>query len=263
MRRDPFLHLYELGDLDDFFFPHTEWYGLEFQGVLRATALLYLGNNPPTLILLGREEEPELHTLAEALALRLPARFYAHLSPGLGEVLRRRHRAEPRGSHLRMALTDPGAAERVDSSDVVRLAPSDAEELLDLYRDSYPGNWFDPRMLETGFYLGVREARRLVAVAGVHVYSKRHAVAALGNITTHPDFRGRGLALRTTARLCLDLRPTARHVGLNVKEDNAAAIACYERLGFERIARYEEWLFMATEEPPNSAAQSFRDGARE
>jgi len=31
------------------------------------------------------------------------------------------------------------------------------------------------------------------------------------------------------------------HVGLNVKADNASAIASYVRLGFERIAAYEEF----------------------
>jgi hypothetical protein len=28
LRRDPAMHLYELGDLDDFFWPRTRWYGL-------------------------------------------------------------------------------------------------------------------------------------------------------------------------------------------------------------------------------------------
>jgi len=29
LRQDPFLHLYELGDLDDFFWHHTTWYALK------------------------------------------------------------------------------------------------------------------------------------------------------------------------------------------------------------------------------------------
>jgi len=32
-----------------------------------------------------------------------------------------------------------------------------------------------------------------------------------------------------------------KHIGLNVKADNASAIASYEKLGFERIATYEEF----------------------
>ena len=29
LRRNPLLHIYPLGDLDDFFWPHTTWYGLQ------------------------------------------------------------------------------------------------------------------------------------------------------------------------------------------------------------------------------------------
>ena len=114
-------------------------------------------------------------------------------------------------------------------------------ELEALYNVSYPGNWFDPRMLETGCYYGIRNGRSLVCVAGIHVYSPRYRVAVLGNVTTHPDFRGRGLGTAACAILCKELLREVDHVGLNVKADNSSAIACYERLGFERIATYEEY----------------------
>jgi predicted GNAT family acetyltransferase len=78
-----------------------------------------------------------------------------------------------------------------------------------------------------------------VSVAGVHVYSRQHKVAALGNITTRPDARGKGLATTVTARLCQELlRAGIECVGLNVKADNQSAITCYEKLGFERVADY-------------------------
>ena len=37
-----------------------------------------------------------------------------------------------------------------------------------------------------------------------------------------------------------ELQRTVDHIGLNVKADNAAAVACYRRLGFRPVAEYEE-----------------------
>jgi ribosomal protein S18 acetylase RimI-like enzyme len=42
--------------------------------------------------------------------------------------------------------------------------------------------------------------------------------------------------------LCQELlRAGIEHVGLNVKADNRSAIACYENLGFQRVADYGEY----------------------
>ena len=56
LRRNPFLHLYSLGDLDDFFWPYTTWYALKDQQQITQLALLYTGTSLPTL--LGLTEEP-------------------------------------------------------------------------------------------------------------------------------------------------------------------------------------------------------------
>jgi ribosomal protein S18 acetylase RimI-like enzyme len=124
----------------------------------------------------------------------------------------------------------------------VALSAADTEDLLALYAASYPGNWLVPRMLETGYYFGIRRGRALVSIAGVHVFSPHYKAAALGNITTRPDARGQGLATTATARLCQELLHTGiEYVGLNVKADNHGAIACYEKLGFERVTEYGEY----------------------
>ena len=79
-----------------------------------------------------------------------------------------------------------------------------------------------------------------------HVYK----VAALGNIATRPDCRGRGLATIVTARLCQELlRAGMECIGLNVRSDNRSAVACYERLGFERVADYGEYTLEASPLP--------------
>ena len=92
------------------------------------------------------------------------------------------------------------------TTDVIQLSTKDLDDILKLYEISYPDNWFDPRMLETNQYYAIRnENNMLISTAGIHVYSSKYKVAALGNITTHPDFRGKGLAKITSAKLCKSL----------------------------------------------------------
>lgn len=248
LRRDIFLHLYEIGDLDDFFWPHTTWFGLRAhgdRGDLAAVALLYHATDLPVLLALSAPPLADLAELLAAIRPELPPRFYSHLSGDLSRALVPAYRAEPHGTHWKMALRDPARALAVNSAAAVQLTPADRPALEALYRASYPGNWFDARMLETGQYFGIREGSDLVSVAGVHVYSARHRVAALGNVTTRPGRRGRGLARVASARLISSLLATTDHIGLNVAAGNAAAIACYERLGFAPIGSYEEALFTA------------------
>ncbi|WP_196279946.1 GNAT family N-acetyltransferase [Catellatospora paridis] len=233
---DPALHAYQLGDLDDFFWPYTAWYR---DG--DAVALVYHGGGMPTLLAFDHRPGAS-HGLLAGLVPLLPRRFYAHLSPGAEQVLGADFDAAPGGPHLKMALTDPAALAAPLGA---VLTPTDLPELLALYEVAYPGNWFDPRMLETGQYVGVRRDGELLAVAGVHVWSPKYRVAALGNVTTYPQARGEGLARGAVSALCRLLRDTVDHVTLNVKADNAAARALYTGLGFTPAAEYGEFTFTA------------------
>jgi RimJ/RimL family protein N-acetyltransferase len=243
LRRNPALHVYEIGDLDDFFWLHTIWYGLQEGDHLQALALLYTGGDLPVLLAMASPLATALAELLTQAAPLLPLRCYAHLSPEARDALAPHYIFDPHGPHLKMALKNPDRLEGIDTSAVTRLSPAAAGELQAFYVHSYPGNWFDPRMLETGQYFGIRDSNgALLSVAGVHVYSAEQRVAALGNITTLPSARGRGLATTATAALCRSLLHTVDLIGLNVRADNAAAIACYYRLGFEVVAEYEEHL---------------------
>lgn len=241
LRRDAGLHLYELGDLDDFFWPRTRWFGLRDGAGLRAAALLYSGDGLPVLLAMGSGDPVPLAELLAGISGMLPDRVYCHLTPGLDQALAPAFGLAHHGRHRKMLLTGP---ERLDAAAVAaaeRLTPADRDEILAFYRRSYPGNWFDPRMLATGQYFGIRIDGALASVAGVHVHSRYYRVAALGNIATAPDHRGRGLGKAVTAALCRSLRRSADAIGLNVKADNAAAIACYTGLGFSHHAEYDEW----------------------
>lgn len=240
LRRNIPLHLYSLGDLDAFFWPYTIWYGLESRGgQLEAVCLLYTRPALPVLLALGDAPDP-LATLLQGLSGLLPLRCYAHLSPGMHPALTPTYQIADHGLHYKMMLETPDAFQAVDVSHIRRLTPADEPALQALYAISYPDNAFDPWMLATGHTYGRFIAGQLRAVAGIHVYSRRYGVAALGNITVHPADRGQGHGRAVTARLCQALYPTTPHIGLNVKADNLVAQAVYTRLGFRRVALYEE-----------------------
>lgn len=258
------LHIYEIGDLDDFFWPYTVWYAHRRDGVIDAIALLYTGMEIPTLIALTDEagRGPLRAVLAE-VAAELPDRLDAHVTAGLRDVLEESFVAHSRGWHYKMALRPerlpadrteppqrgggyaaaprsmPGAASP-EAPVIEQLGRENLAEVTAFYAVAYPGNWFDPRMLETEKYFGVRVDGALASVAGVHVYSPEYGVAALGNIATVPSRRGCGLATLATARLCHALIEEGLTVGLNVAAENQPALASYRKLGFVTIAEYEE-----------------------
>ncbi|BCL17785.1 GNAT family N-acetyltransferase [Micromonospora sagamiensis] len=238
--RDPLLHVYELGDLDDFFWPYTTWFRRGDQVVL-----LYGATSPPTLLAFGGAEcVGGLGALLAEVAPVLPERVYAHLSPGLVGALGGRFRVDAAVAHHRLALTDVGRLAGVRPAGAV-LTGADLPDLEELYAVAYPDNWFDPRMVETGQYVGVRVAGELVAVAGVHVWSPVFRVAAVGNVATRPGHRGRGWAGAVVAALCGRLRSSVDHVALNVRADNVAALRLYGRLGFTPVAGYGEFVLTA------------------
>ena len=72
-----------------------------------------------------------------------------------------------------------------------------------------------------------------IAVAGTHLVAPRESVAAIGNVYTHRDHRGRGLGAAATGAVATELLARGfRTIVLSVEEGNAAAIHVYERLEF-------------------------------
>lgn len=241
LRQNEALHLYEIGDLDDFFWQYTTWYAFKEQEQTKHLVLLYTGITPPTLLALTEEPAGGINDLLQSMLPLLPRQFYAHLSGNLAATLETAYQVRPHGAHDKMTLVDRARLDAIDTSAVIPLTVGDRAELEAFYQHSYPGNWFDARMLETGQYFGLRRGGVLASVAGIHVYSPKYKVATLGNIATHPDFRGQGLASAVCARLCQALLTTVATIGLNVKANNSSAIACYQKLGFERVAEYGEY----------------------
>jgi predicted GNAT family acetyltransferase len=83
---------------------------------------------------------------------------------------------------------------------------------------------------------------RLISAAGTHVLSHDARLAVVGNVMTHPDYRGRGFAKQVTSAVTQELLRTCDQVVLNVRSDNPPAIAAYAALGFREHIRFEERL---------------------
>lgn len=243
LRKNVYLHIYGIGDLDDFFWPDTVWYGWDEKGEIQAIVLLYTASDYPTILALSEQQDIMLE-LVQSIFHVLPEQFYAHMSPEVAGAVERQCKTESHGKHYKMGLINKASLRDIDCSKVIRLTENDLEDMLGLYKEGYPGNWFNPRMIRTRQYFGMRLKNRLISIAGVHVHSEKYKVAALGNIVTHPDYRGRGFAKAVTTQLCQSLLERVDDIGLNVKAENAAAVAMYRKLGFEVISTYFELMVL-------------------
>ncbi|MDZ4711065.1 MAG: GNAT family N-acetyltransferase [bacterium] len=242
-RKNTDLNLYQLGDLDDFFWKFTDWQAAEEDGEIKQIILIYKGTDLPVMIALCDKNENIMRELLINLEPRLPEKFYSHLSKGLAEVLRGNYNFEKHGTYLKMSLQKNDLVLFAENPAVRRLEVTDIEQIKKFYEESYPDNWFDKRMLESGKYFGYFINDKLAGIAGIHVYSGKYKVAVLGNITTDPVHRGRSICTNLTSALCADLFETVDNIGLNVHSENTAAIKSYGMVGFKITGEYEEYMF--------------------
>lgn len=243
----PYLHLYELGDLNDTFFPHTVWYGLEDDdgNLLEIMLVFILPDEANMQILTTNSTENMRHLLQRGNAL-LPTKLRVQISEGLVDVLDYDIQ-ENRGHFYKMALRDVQAIAKVDVTRATRLSMADKDAIATLYQESYPEAWVNMQMVEDKRYFGIWDDNKLVSIAGLHVYAPDYQAAALGAVTTHPDYRGQHLATDCIAGLCQALLSEGVNIiGLNVYQENVAAIKLYQKLGFEIAHQYEDYSLIAS-----------------
>src|SRR5579862_4067259 len=133
------------------------------------------------------------------------------------------------GAPLLQMVCDNGKLSSWNSDQIVELGPADSTEMQELTALTKPGP-FGPRTHELGNYMGVRANGKLVAMAGERL--KVPGRTEVSAVCTHPDFLGRGYAAALMAEVMQRIRERGETPFLHVREDNARAIAVYERLGF-------------------------------
>lgn len=239
LQRSRVVNAYPLGYLDPRYADECIWYGHREEGELNSMALVYSGLTRPGLFTTGRHEE--IKDVLDAIGAQLPRQVTAHFPPD--------HRASIESTFApknglrrmrRMGLSrDQFQDPNVNGVTVDVLSHRDTGGILQLYAH-WQDHFFEPYQLESGLYFGVRADDQLVSIAGVHNVSETFDVAAIGNLVTHPDYRGKGYAIATTSVL---LRAVFERVGLvtlDVEENNVAAMRTYQRFGFEHYGDFFE-----------------------
>jgi RimJ/RimL family protein N-acetyltransferase len=235
LETDRLYSAYALCDLDDREFHRTRWGVALVDGGPIAVVLQYAGYSPQPLFVMGEPVGVEA-VLADVIKPRTA--YVTGRSEHLAAIATR-YRVEEGPPMVRMWVDQEHF--RPFPAEVKRLLPLEIGDLNSLYQLSLASS-LPARAIGEGLYYGIRVGGRLVSAAGTHVISPRARLAAVGNVMTHADFRGRGYATAVTGAVTADLLRFCDQVVLNVRADNPPALAAYRRLGYQVSVTLEERL---------------------
>jgi ribosomal protein S18 acetylase RimI-like enzyme len=235
LERDRLRAAYAICDLDEREFAKTKW-GIATDGDETVAVVLEFGGLTPQPLFVMGEPDAVAQILRDVIRPRL---VYLAADESHLPAIDRLYRIDPGPQMVRMTVQR--RAFRPVHGPVTRLSAQDIADLNRLYGLGFAG-WLPADSIANGVYYGVRIAGRLVAAAGTHVISAEARMAAVGNVMTHVDFRGRGFAKATTSAVTQELLRTCDDVVLNVRSDNPPAIAAYRALGYGDYCRFEERL---------------------
>ena len=217
---------FALGHLEPRLRPVCQWWLAKGNG--GAALLLHAQSSlGPSLYAMG---DPE--ALDVALSLHPGPRFtFATFQLEHLPVMERYFAVQHRRPMLRMVAT-PETFRPVEG-EARRLTGRDIGRINQLY-SAQGGGYYTAAHIEESVYYGVFAEGRLVAIAGTHVVAPGEGVAVVGNVYTHPRYRGRGYATIASGAVAAELLRSCPLVALTVNPDNTPAVRAYEKLGFLR-----------------------------
>jgi ribosomal protein S18 acetylase RimI-like enzyme len=235
LEQDRIRAAYAICDLDPSEFARTRWGVAHENGQPIAVVLEYTGLTPQPLFAMG-DPQGIGQVLRDVVRPRL---VYLAADPRHLTEIGRLYRIDPGPPMIRMVATR-ATFQPVDGV-ALRLLPIEIQDLNRLYGLGFT-SWLPSDSIANGVYYGVRVNGRLVAAAGTHVISREARLAAVGNVMTAPEYRGRGFAKLTTSAVTQELLRSCEEVVLNVRSDNPPALAAYTAIGYREHNRFEERL---------------------
>lgn len=230
LEQDRIYHGYAICDLAPPLDVMSDWYGAYTADErMSGLCLHYRGFVPNPLNVMG---EPDAVDAILRTVLQ-PSPVYLICRPEHQATVWKYYQPEHVEDMIRMVV-NPASFQPADSGiQPVRLRPTDLGELRELYGTG-EGNLFTEYMLRDGVFYGIWQDNRMVAVAGTHCIAPRYGIGAVGNVYTHPAYRGRGYAQICTGVVTCDLftHHRCRDVILNVNRENRAAQTAYSHLGY-------------------------------
>jgi ribosomal protein S18 acetylase RimI-like enzyme len=233
--RDRVFAAYAIADTDDSEFERTR-FGIAFDdGEPVAVVMEYRGISPQPVFAMG---EPDGISAILRDVVRPRVAYLGAKQAAFGGV-RQHYRLDAPAPMLRMVVERDSFQPVV--GDAVRLDQGDTGHLNRLYQLGFNA-YLPDQAVAAGIYYGVRRGTRLIAAAGTHVVSPQWGIAAVGNVYTHREYRGQGLAKVVTSAVTAELLRQCDTVVLNVRSDNPPALGVYRALGYRDHTEFEERL---------------------
>lgn len=225
---------YALGQLEPGLFERTKWFWA--RGDTGAGLVLHSrGGLGEATFVMG-----DVDAISAILSIHPgPAHTYATCQPQHLDELQRVYRLAHQQPMIRMGV-DRASFQASHDIPTVTLTGIDIRRINALYGSEGGPSYYVPEHVDAGVYRGVVSEGRLVAVAGTHVVSRHEGVAVVGNVFTHPAYRGHGFAGAATSAVTEALLGYCDYVVLTVDPMNSPAVHAYRRLGYREVCQLVE-----------------------
>ena len=163
-------------------------------------------------------------------------------------ILRKYQSPSPRSKHELVLMRLNKGKENLQFTETpVRLGAEDAERVVEIMTEADREWWGDltpetqRKVLETGFWLGVKHEGKLVSVGGTRFFD---LVSNISTVATDERYRNRGYATSVVSGLVQEIFKHSPTAIIHVMHDNGPAVRAYSKVGFNP---YKHYLLMRAE----------------